>query len=147
MEDNARSIRTSSISVYNWAYFTGHIQRDKTMKKPKNAFLLAEDILGRSKCSVQVGAAIEDRHGIISWGWNFDGFDGHGMHAEAHAVRRANKERLRGATIYVASTRRRNCKVVTSKPCEDCQRLIDKLGLRVAWRDCNGEWVYEQRAI
>lgn len=110
------------------------------MRKPTSAKELAVDILARSGCCVQVGAAIEDGNGILSWGWNSMGFDGYGIHAEAHAIMRANKRRLRGATIFVASMRKRNAKVVPSKPCPDCQRLIDKWGLRVVWRDSDGVW-------
>ena len=112
------------------------------MKKPLYPEQLAVDILGRSKCSVQVGAAIEDSNGIYSWGWNSEGFDGMGLHAEAHAIMRANKKRLSGSTIYVASTRRRNGKIVTSKPCAACQKLIDKWGLTAVWRETNGKWEF-----
>ncbi len=110
------------------------------MRKPVSGKDLAIDILTRSPCSVQVGAAIEDGNGIFSWGWNSEGFDGYGLHAEAHAIRRANKRRLVGATIYVASLRKRNTKVVISKPCPACQQLIQKWQLRVVWRDSDGEW-------
>lgn len=113
------------------------------MRKPKNTAILAQDILGRSKCSVQVGAAIEDGHGILSWGWNSEGFDGMGLCAEKHAISRANKKRLRGATIYIASLRSRNAKVVCSKPCETCQQLVDKWQLRVCWRNIDGKWINE----
>lgn len=111
------------------------------MRKPVDVKELASDILARSGCSVQVGAAIEADGHIISWGWNSPGFDGYGLHAEAHAIMRANRKRLRGATIYVASIRRRNLRLVTSKPCAACQKLIDKWDLRVVWRNNNGEWI------
>lgn len=109
------------------------------MRKPTDTRQLAIDILERSKCLVQVGATIADNTGIISWGWNGVGL-GFGIHAEAHAILRANKRRLFGATIYVASKRKRNSKIVTSKPCVDCQRLIAKWELRVMWRDSDGVW-------
>lgn len=111
------------------------------MLKPASSQELAVDILERSKCSVQVGAAIEDHHGILSWGWNFVGFDGMGLCAERHAIRRANKKRLAGSTIYIASKRVRNGKMVPSKPCEACQKAINKWQLRVVWRDNDGKWV------
>lgn len=109
------------------------------MLKPRDPRELTEDLLNRSICSVQVAAVLADHGGIFSWGWNSAGL-GLGLHAEVHAIQRANRERLRGATIYVASQRRRNKKVVLSKPCEDCQRLIDKWDLRVFYRLANGEW-------
>lgn len=111
------------------------------MKKPLDAKDLAIDILERSRCAVQVGAAIQDAAGrIVSWGWNSEGFDGMGLHAERHAILRANKKRLTGATIVVASKRRRNNKSVISKPCAECQRLIDKWELKVEWRSAEGMW-------
>jgi deoxycytidylate deaminase len=109
------------------------------MRKPASAKELAIDILARSNCSVMVGAAIEDHTGIVSWGWNSVG-SGYGLHAEVHAIQRANRRRLAGATLYVASMRARTNKSITSKPCPDCQRLIDKWGLRIVWRDANEEW-------
>lgn len=109
------------------------------MKKPNSAKQLAIDISARSLCSVQVGAAIEDNNGILAWGWNSVG-GGFGMCAERHAILRANKRRLPGARIYIASIRGRNGKVVPSKPCESCQRLIDKFELQVTWRQSNGQW-------
>lgn len=110
------------------------------MIKPKDPREIAETILSRSVCCVQVGAAIADRSGrIISWGWNSVG-NGWGLHAEDHAIRRANKRRLEGSTIYVASQRARNKKVIPSAPCEDCQLLINNWGLNVLYRDSNGLW-------
>lgn len=111
------------------------------MHKPRNTAFLAVDILERSKCSVKVGSAIEDRRGIVAWGWNFQGFDGYGMCAEAHAIHRANKKRLRGSTIYVAGKWARTNKMVPARPCIKCQKLIAKWKLSVVWRDSGGKWV------
>ena len=114
------------------------------MRKPADGKLLASEILSRSQCSVQVGAAIVDSTGrIISWGWNSMGPDGYGLHAEHHAIQRANKRRLAGATIFIASVRNRNNKVVISKPCPDCQRLIAKWKLQACWRSNMGDWIHE----
>ncbi len=113
------------------------------MNKPTNGADLASEILARSGCSVQVGAAITDSKGIFSWGWNSTGPSGYGQCAEAHAISRANRKRLEGALIYVAGTRRRNGKFVPSKPCNQCQKLINKFHLRVMWRTVEGDWVYE----
>jgi cytidine deaminase len=110
------------------------------MLKPFSAERLAEDILERSKCSVKVGASIQDATGILAWGWNSEGFDGYGLCAEAHAITRANRKRLRGSTIYVAGMRARNGKLVPARPCIDCQKLIDKWQLKVIWRDNDGSW-------
>jgi len=107
--------------------------------KPDDPRQLAIDLLARSPCSVQVAAVITDRHGIFSWGWNSIG-DGFGEHAEIAAIRRANKKRLDGAVIWVASRRRKSGNTVISKPCEHCQALINAWGLCEVWRDKDGEW-------
>ena len=66
------------------------------MIKPADPRQLAVDLLPRSTCLVQVAAVIADKRGIFSWGWNSSGVTGYGEHAEAAAIRRANKRRLRG---------------------------------------------------
>lgn len=108
-----------------------------TKRDPKE---IAESILFRSTCNVQVGSCISLNSRIISWGWNSSGFSGFGLHSEAHAIKRANKDRLEGATIYVASRRKANDRIVLSKPCEACQKLIDKYELKVKYRDAEGIW-------
>lgn len=110
------------------------------MVKPKDPRELAETLLNRSTCSVQVAAVIEDKHGLIcGWGWNSSGA-GYGLHAEAHAFLRTNKERLWLSTIYVAAIRKRNGKVVLAKPCSSCMCLINKYMLKVIYRDTQGLW-------
>lgn len=101
---------------------------------------IAETILHRSICSVRVGACIEKNGRIVSWGWNGVS-SGFGLHAEAHAISRANRDRLNGATIFVASERLRNGKVVFSKPCDECQALLDKWGVLAHYRNGEGKWV------
>lgn len=105
---------------------------------------LAIDIQGRSRCAVMVGAVIADRHGIFAWGWNHEGL-GTGMHAEHHAINRANRRRMEGASIYVAGLRRRNHKIVNSRPCEGCLKLIREAGIsRIYWMDDTGNWSMER---
>lgn len=99
---------------------------------------LAIDLLDRSICAVQVAAVIADSWGIIAWGWNSSG-NGYGWHAEAHAISRANRHRLQGASIYVAAKRYRNNRVVIAKPCEDCMTYLK--GMKIYWRNSNGDWV------
>lgn len=110
------------------------------MRKPNDPRELAVALLSRSECAVQVAAVLADRWGIFGWGWNSSG-SGFGEHAEAAAFRRANRKRLEWATLYVASQRVRNGKAVCSLPCEDCERLIVKVGIRrVWWRNNTGVW-------
>lgn len=113
------------------------------MIKPDSPKQLALDILKRSVCRVQVGAVCEDASGrIISWGWNSVG-SGEGEHAECAAIRRANKNRLWYGTIYIAAWRKGGgkAKLVTSKPCDKCQQVLDNWNMDVVYRDGNGKWI------
>lgn len=104
--------------------------------------LIISKLLKRSECAVQVASAIEDEYGIFSWGWNSMGSSGLGIHAEDHAIERANPRRLFGSTIYVAARRKRNNKIVTAKPCLDCDNLIKLFNIgRVVYRDGEGRWI------
>lgn len=109
------------------------------MIKPSDPRQLALDIMGRSICAVQVGAVLADRWGIFAWGWNSVG-SGFGEHAEASAIRRGSRDRMVGATIYIASQRRK--KPVLSKPCEACMRKItNRLIEHVIYLDSTGKWI------
>jgi len=116
------------------------------MIKPKDPRELAETILNRSICNVQVGAVVEDYHGIMSWGWNNPG-EGFGKHAECHCLDRANPWRLHNTwcSLYVAAQRKRNSKPVLARPCEDCWLRIKRYtGITEVWyRDPSGLWVRE----
>lgn len=105
-------------------------------KDPKE---IAEALLNRSVCAVQVSAVLADHFGIFSWGINHAGPDGFGEHAEIHALSRCNRRRLSHATMYVAAQRQRNGKAVTAKPCEACQVAV-RFVREVVWRDNTGEW-------
>lgn len=98
--------------------------------------------MSRSTCSVRVGACLVDEYGrIFSWGWNSMGPHGLGLHAEAHAICRANHQRLLNSTLYVASVRARNNLSVTSKPCIGCQILMQNLHIhRALWREKDNTW-------
>lgn len=109
------------------------------MMKPSDPRQLAIDLLARSICSVQVAAVLADPHGIFGWGWNSVG-SGLGEHAEAAAIRRSSKKRLNGATIYVASQRKRNAKTIMSAPCPDCHELICNWDLKIMFRDADNKW-------
>jgi deoxycytidylate deaminase len=75
---------------------------------------------------------VADSHGIFAWGWNSVG-SGFGEHAEAAAIRRASKKRLKGATIYIASKRNRNGKYVTSMPCYECNERLSAAGIELVY--------------
>lgn len=73
----------------------------------------------------QIGAVLADRHGVFSWGWCHRGNRSwlRSVHAERHAIERANPLRLRNATLYVAGRRRNSGRVVLARPCRDCWSL------------------------
>lgn len=113
------------------------------MRKPADPRDLAVDLLPRSPSSIRVSSVIADKWGIISWGWNGPGATGYGEHAERAAIRRANRNRLRGATIYVAGAYRDKNKIVCARPCESCRPLVDKYDLNVIYRDRDGRWILD----
>lgn len=110
------------------------------MKKPLDPRELAVDLIPRSTCNVQVASVIADSWGIFSWGWNSPG-SGFGECAEAAAIRRSNKNRLRGSSIYISGERKRNHKMVTTLPCEECMKLIRKYKLTFYVRCSDGIWI------
>lgn len=98
------------------------------MIKNKDYRELARMIALRSSCKVQVGAIIYDSYGIFSWGWNHAGPTGLGMHAEIHAIRRANPNRLNSRAIILVYALRKN-RVIISQPCFNCTKRIESLHL------------------
>ena len=97
-------------------------------------------LIDRSICQVQVAALLVDNHGIFAWAWNDMGPKGLGMCAERRCLSRANRSRLPGSTLYIASRRARNGKIVTARPCLQCQPLLGSIG-RVIYRNSEGDWV------
>lgn len=93
-----------------------------TKLKPESLIL---KLLDRSTCKVQVAAIIADSHGIYSWGWNSSG-NGYGIHAEIHAIKRANPKRLPQSTLYVIGRRLKSGNYVDCKPCENCMKEVVK---------------------
>lgn len=95
---------------------------------------LALKLLLRSRCRVKVAAVLSDDRGIFAWGWNHLGTDGRsGVHAEQHAVMRANPKRLNGACLTVAGRHgiQQKKNFVYARPCEDiCMPLVEKYQIR-----------------
>lgn len=104
------------------------------------AIEIATAMMGRSTCAVQVGSCVADHWSVFAVGWNHMGYDGYGEHAEVYCLKRANKDRLQGATLYVSAQRMRNRRAVIARPCPECQAIITKHGVKVLWRDNDGEW-------
>jgi deoxycytidylate deaminase len=103
---------------------------------------LAIDLVNRSVCHIKVGAVIYDKHGIFAWGWNNSGRNGFGQHAEMHALMRANRKRLRSASIAIAGQRERNGNVVPSPPCTMCRAQLSSVGVKHVYiQNRAGEWI------
>jgi deoxycytidylate deaminase len=88
---------------------------------------------------VQVAAVLADSWGIHAWGWNSVG-SGFGEHAEAHCIKRANRQRISQSTLYVAAKRKKNNKPVLAKPCRECERVAIKCK-KVVFRTKENVWV------
>jgi len=92
---------------------------------------LAFDLARRSPHpEYRMAAVLIDHRGrIFAWGWNHPSTRKlqkfHSNHCEYHAISRASRHRLPGATIVVVALRKNN-NVVTAKPCENCLALILK---------------------
>lgn len=102
---------------------------------------IAESLLKRSSCKVQMAAVITDWHGVVSWGWNNIGSDGYGQHAEMMAILRANKGRLRNACVTVVGRYHKSRRPVHSYPCPDCVWALRDMGItKVEFVDKNRKW-------
>lgn len=107
--------------------------------KKANPMEVCLALLNRSQCAVQVSAVLADRHGIHAWGWNSMGGDGMGMHAELHALSRANRSRLADSTMWVCARRKRSGRPVLARPCSSCHPHLDGIK-RVTYCDGDGIW-------
>lgn len=100
-------------------------------------------------------AALVDKNRVVSYGFNSLKTrasvlrHNKGMHArtcthaEVDALRKVSDPS--GLTLYVASLGRGG-EVKNSKPCEDCQRLIDRSGLkRIIYTNGDGTYTIESR--
>lgn len=92
---------------------------------------LVRDLAERSRGVFRHAAVLSDNHGIFSWGWNHDE-----VHAEEHAIRRANRRRLSGSTMTLYG-KKRSGKVLLAKPCERrCRKIVEKFRIgRIEFSD------------
>jgi pyrimidine deaminase RibD-like protein len=82
---------------------------------------VAIGLLNRSIAKVQVAAVLSDSRGIFSWGWNYS-IGERGVHAEEHAIARANKKRLAGSKLTVAGRKKKSKSFVYARPCSKPRR-------------------------
>lgn len=95
------------------------------------ALIVAQRANDFNSTPYQIGAVLADRWGIFSWGWCHRGNRSwlRSVHAERHAVERANPGRIKGATLYVVGRRRNSGRQILARPCPDCQLLIRDRGI------------------
>lgn len=102
-------------------------------------------------------AALVDKNRVLAYGFNSlktrasvlkhngNFHDRTCIHAEVDALRKVHD--ASGLTLYVASLGRGG-EVKNSKPCEDCQRLIDRSGLkRIIYTNGDGTYTIESRTV
>lgn len=93
--------------------------------------------------SFRTGAVIFDKKGVISEGWSHNGVlqltRYRSIHAEVHAILRAPRESLRGASISVATIRGKSGNVGLGKPCLFCQELLFEVGINRVWYTIEGD--------
>ena len=95
----------------------------------------------------QIGAVIVEWGGrILSWGWNHPHEDRHkrSVHAEEHALARANPRRLNNAAIYVAGLRSGTGRIITARPCTACGNKLLHAGLTRFIFTREREWAEER---
>ena len=107
--------------------------------KGKDPREVCESLLKRSKCSVQVAAVLSDGFSVFAWGWNNEGLDGFGEHAEVNCLKRSNYKRAKKAVMWVCARRRKSGNPVNSRPCAACAPLV-KYCQYVVYRDKCGTW-------
>lgn len=102
-----------------------------TRKTPRE---LARDLSARAGGKYRMAAVLSDKRGIFGWGWNHtvriiaaNAVDT--VHAEEHAVGRANPRRLPGATVTVYGEKHSG-KVLFARPCrERCEKILKRRGI------------------
>lgn len=82
----------------------------------------------------KTGAVIVDGKGaLVSAGWSHMTLvhraQYYSMHAELHAILRADPKRLRGSTIYVACVAGKSGNITSAKPCGACEAIIREVGI------------------
>src|SRR3990167_756075 len=112
------------------------------MNKNTSPAELLLKLLDRSGCAVQVAACLADNHSIHAWGWNSEGPDGFGLHAERACFMRANPKRIKGSRLYVMARRKKSGNPVIARPCADCWPSCRQVQT-IYWRDKHGVWQRE----
>jgi len=107
------------------------------MKNKHTDFMQATvDYAEKSSFRQQMGAVVVHRGKIVGRGCNFAHRTGQpyvdGQHAEVCALNNTTARFRKDSTVYVARrTKTNECGL--AKPCEACQKIMRKMGVRYVW--------------
>jgi len=111
----------------------------------KFMMLAKQESLKSTYKKAQIGAVIVKGGSVLAKSYNeirhckigkrFSTWD-NSVHAERNACRKVNKEKLKGATIFVYRETK-DGKPTLALPCEDCYRMIESLGIKRVYFSTN----------
>jgi deoxycytidylate deaminase len=116
------------------------------MTRTQRFIELALKLATKSEYYQKVGCVIVKGNRVIGLGFNkpnkthpMSNNRFHNVHAELDAILGHTAEELEGATAYVARIRN-NGTVGLAKPCEHCQELLKRMGIKtvIYTKDMNG---------
>lgn len=106
----------------------------------------ALQIAGRSGIRrYKTGAVIVAKKGnVVSVGWSHmtcvHREEYYSMHAELHAVLRADRKTLVGSTCFVANVSGKSGAIASAKPCDACAAVLKEAGVvRIVYTTAQGE--------
>jgi deoxycytidylate deaminase len=107
---------------------------------------LAKKMAERSSYKFRVGCVIVRGSRVVGFGWN-DGVKTHAksphpfksVHAEFDAVMSTKGESITGCDVYVCRLLA-NGSLAMAKPCEHCEAMLRKLGIRRVFFSIADEW-------
>ena len=89
------------------------------------------------------GALIVPRNAAPVGGWSHDSLfkltNFRSIHAEVHAIFRAQREALKDATIFVATIRNKSGNIGLARPCDGCLSYLYEVGIKRAYFTVEGE--------
>jgi len=97
----------------------------------------------KSSYKNRLGAVVVFRNKMVGRGFNKVHSTGarlDGKHAEIEALRNTTARYRKGCALYVCRTNKSG-KLTMSKPCEACQSVMKKMGVKVVWySNKDGSW-------
>lgn len=97
----------------------------------------------RSSFKNKMGAVMVHKGQIVGRGRNYAHSTGQqhndGEHAEIAALNNTTARLRKGATIYVCRITSNG--LMMARPCERCQKILRKCGVRYVWYSANNDWI------